>query len=79
MQISAARKIKDGPTNKGVATNKKEPMNKNGPTTGLEEVMMKLVRQESIAIQIPAREKRIASETNDLTGNLRVQGQSRKQ
>ncbi len=78
-QISAGRKIKDGPTNKGVATNKEEPMNKNGPTTRLEEVMTNHVRQESIAIQTPVREKRVASETNDLSGNFRVQGQHRKQ
>jgi hypothetical protein len=54
-------------------------MNKNGPTTRLEEVMTNHVRQESIAIQTPVREKRVASETNDLSGNFRVQGQHRKQ
>ena len=72
-QIDDAPKIKDGPTNK------EEPMNKNGPTTRLEEVMTNHVRQESIAIQTPVREKRVASETNDLSGNFRVQGQHRKQ
>jgi len=45
----------------------------NGPTTRLEEVMTNHVRQESIAIQTPVREKRVASETNDLSGNFRVQ------
>ena len=77
-QISAGRKIKDGPMNNGVATNKEEPMNKNGPTTRLEEVMTNHVRQESIAIQTPVREKRVASEINDLGGNSYVQGQHRK-
>jgi len=78
-QISAGRKIKDGPTNKGVLTNKEEPMNKNGPTTRLEEVMTNHARQGSIAIQTPVRVKRVASEINDLSENSRVQGQHRKQ
>ena len=71
-QIDDAPKIKDGPTSK------EQPTNKNGPTTRLEEVMTNHVRQESIAIQTPVREKRVASETDDLSGIFRVQGQHRK-
>jgi len=78
-QISAGRKIKDGPTNKGVANEQRGADEQKRATTRLEEVMTNHVRQESIAIQTPVREKRVASETNDLSGNFRVQGQHRKQ
>jgi hypothetical protein len=71
-QIDDAPKIKDGPTSK------EQPTNKNGPTTRLEEAMTNHVRQENIATQIRVREKRVASEINDLGGNSYVQGQHRK-
>ncbi len=66
-QISAGQKIKGGPTNK------------DRPTTRIEKVRTDHVRQESISVQIPILEKRVASETNDLNGDFRVQVQYRKQ
>jgi len=78
-QISAGQKIKDGPKNKDELTNKDKPTNKDGPTTRIEKVRTDHVRQESISIQIPILEKRVASETNDLNGDFRVRVQHRKQ
>ncbi|MGB8493750.1 MAG: hypothetical protein WCE53_05055 [Candidatus Acidiferrum sp.] len=72
-QISAGQKIKGGPTNKDALTNK------DRPTTRIEKVRTDHVRQESISVQIPILEKRVASETNDLNGDFRVQVQYRKQ
>jgi len=62
-QISAGRKIKDGPTNKdgptskGGPTNKEGPTTKDGPTPRLEKVTTNNVEQGSIALQTAILEK----------------------
>jgi hypothetical protein len=56
-QISAGRKIKNGPTNKDGPTSKEGPTTKDGPTPRLEKVATCNVQPGSINIQAAILEK----------------------